>query len=277
MLIARVLMLVALVAGAPSYGQSDENLSTEEKAESVHQWASTIAGQIEVRITNQSQPCELKQGSLLNWSNPIAGEVFGDCFLWTAEKRPAAFMSVYAFFSPQSNRRVTFQSISEQPLTATYQDREIWTPVASGFEWLALANLPQPERSGIVRQRQMKLVAAKFSAEISEVTEPEAMRGLRLLSQPLYRYESAARMDGALFGFVDGTDPEVLLWIECFGEDESKMRVAAIRQNHRRLLVKHESNTVWEVPQIAPPFPNPNISDPRGVYFNSRWDDLMKE
>ncbi len=271
-----VLMVLALVVATRVYGQTDENLSAEEKAELIHDWASTIAGQIEIRVTGQPHPCKLKEGSLLHWSNPIAGEVFGDCYLWTSEMRPVAFMSVYAFFSPQSNRRVTLQSISEQPLTATHQGKIIWTPVASGLEWLTLVNLPRPERSGPVRQRQMKLVAATFSAEIAEAVKPEAMRGLRLLSQPLYRYEGDGKIDGALFGFVDGTDPEVLLLIECYGEGESRFRVAAIRQNHRRLVVKRESDTVWEAPQLAPPFPNPKISDPDGVYFNARWDDLVE-
>jgi hypothetical protein len=39
---------------------------------------------------------------------------------------------------------------------------------------------------------------------------------LRLLSQPLYRYESTLPevVDGALFTFVTGTDPELMLVIE---------------------------------------------------------------
>ncbi|MAG94065.1 MAG: hypothetical protein CMJ48_09980 [Planctomycetaceae bacterium] len=41
-------------------------------------------------------------------------------------------------------------------------------------------------------------------------------RQLRRLSQPIYRYESdnANLLDGAMFAFVQGTDPEVFLLLE---------------------------------------------------------------
>ena len=38
-------------------------------------------------------------------------------------------------------------------------------------------------------------------------------RPLRLLTQPIYKYETADS-GGALFAFVEGTDPEVFLMIE---------------------------------------------------------------
>jgi hypothetical protein len=37
---------------------------------------------------------------------------------------------------------------------------------------------------------------------------------LRMLAQPLYRYAAEAPVDGAIFAFAQGTDPEVYLILE---------------------------------------------------------------
>ena len=78
-------------------------------------------------------------------------------------------------------------------------------------------------------------------------------------------------LDVAVFAFVDGTDPELLLLVECVGGASPKMRVAPVRQNHRQLQLQHQSQLVWDVPALAPPFPNPRVSDPKGIYYNTTW------
>ena len=62
----------------------------------------------------------------------------------------------------------------------------------------------------------MRALAREFSADTRDAEEHRWE--LRLLSQPLYRYESTDPevLDGALFAFVTsaGTDPEAILVIE---------------------------------------------------------------
>jgi hypothetical protein len=54
----------------------------------------------------------------------------------------------------------------------------------------------------------------KFSAQITKDGSSEVE--LRVLPQPLYRYETLPPnvLDGAMFGFALGTDPEVLVLLE---------------------------------------------------------------
>jgi hypothetical protein len=80
-------------------------------------------------------------------------------------------------------------------------------------------------------------------------------RDMRLLAQPIYRYENTKGdlIDGGLFAFVLGTDPDVFLLIEarrppagapewCFG---------ATRMHRINLRLNHRGRAVWNVPQIS--------------------------
>jgi hypothetical protein len=40
-------------------------------------------------------------------------------------------------------------------------------------------------------------------------------------------------------------------------------------------VVNRGGEKIWELPQIAPPFPNPNVSDPNGIYFNFPWPEFL--
>ena len=81
---------------------------------------------------------------------------------------------------------------------------------------------------------------------------------LRLLPQPLYRYESTDPdvLDGAVFAFVTsaGTDPEVILVIEARkppGSDRPPAwHYAIARFSDLRLWVRHKGREVFTAPPI---------------------------
>jgi hypothetical protein len=73
---------------------------------------------------------------------------------------------------------------------------------------------------------------------------------LRLLPQPLYRYEKPEGdvVDGTLFAFVTsaGTDPEVVLALEARKAGESlAWHYRAIRFSDSNLYVQHSGKEVW--------------------------------
>lgn len=273
------LSLCLVIAGLAS-GQLREEPSpttAQEKAKSVHAWSAETAKSIKIERRDGKQPANLIGGSLLQWSNPIVGEVYGDCFLWASEGRPVAFLSVYAFFEPTNNRRLTFQSLSESPLTAKIDAHTVWTPDKAGAVWITLGESPTRSNSPAAQQRQLRIIASEYSARIAQANEQAEYRDLRLLTRPLYTYQckSAQIEQGAVFAFVDGTDPELLLMIELVNKDRHYLRFSPVRQHHRQLSLARDGERIWEAPKIAPPFPNPNISDPQGVYFNTRWDAIQ--
>ncbi|HEV3005878.1 MAG TPA: hypothetical protein VGX78_15535, partial [Pirellulales bacterium] len=74
---------------------------------------------------------------------------------------------------------------------------------------------------------------------------------LRLLPRPLYRYQTQRTdlIDGALFAFVQGTDPEVVLVLEAVGRDaESEWRYALTRRSVLPLEADIDGERIWSVP-----------------------------
>jgi hypothetical protein len=75
---------------------------------------------------------------------------------------------------------------------------------------------------------------------------------LRRLPRELYRYqpEKPPVIDGAVFAFVMGTDPEALLMIEAVqGPDHTDWQYAFVRETSASLQARHVDQVVWKVNQ----------------------------
>src|SRR5437016_554409 len=73
-----------------------------------------------------SQPPQLVAEPVLRWSNPSAGEVHGNVFLWTSGGRPAVVGSIFKWFSPHTHMSHEFHSLAEQPLRGKFEGKEVW-------------------------------------------------------------------------------------------------------------------------------------------------------
>lgn len=118
--------------------------------------------------------------------------------------------------------------LSSEPIRAdvsTPQRLWRWQPPPVGFRIAPMAPAPPVADDERTRLRQMRELARRFKAfefwtpTRAKVTERYA---LRLLSQPVYRYRdpSAGIIDGAIFLFAYGQNPEVALVIEA-GRDKA--------------------------------------------------------
>ena len=109
-----------------------------------------------------------------------------------------------------------------------------------------------PLRSG---SSQMRTLAHDFSASTKDHDDRDWE--LRLLTQPLYRYQSTDPdvLDGAVFGFVTsaGTDLEALLVIEArktAGNAEPAWHYAIARFTDLELWGRHKGKQVFHEPSI---------------------------
>jgi hypothetical protein len=97
----------------------------------------------------------------------------------------------------------------------------------------------------------MRKIAADFSAvvhfgwEASEITP----HNLRLLPQPAYRYSEAEKiLDGGLFIFAIGTDPDLNLLIEAYPDDKgARYRYALAPMTIYQLNVCYKDKEVWGI------------------------------
>jgi hypothetical protein len=198
-------------------------------------------------LSSDDGPEELKLRSepLLRWTNPIRRTTDGTVFLWTHHDRPAAVLCMYPNLGALDHE---FQSLAEAPLAAYYEssDSPDWTPREPGVTFRPVPEAPSPAASGAGRLSQMRGVARRFRALFGERADEHE---LRLLTQPLYRYpaKGSAENDGAVFAFVQGTDPEMLLIVEIRNgaDGEPRWHYAAARMTVVNLHLEYQEQPVW--------------------------------
>jgi hypothetical protein len=122
-------------------------------------------------------------------------------------------------------------------------------------------NAAGPAETAALRLRQMRSLATEFKAFFDL---PDNRSELRLLPQPLYRYENTGPdlVDGALFAFVQATDPEVLLLLEARMQgDRLQWHYGFARMSMVNLRAAHKEQEVWKVPWWD------RTEGPRGPYI----------
>jgi hypothetical protein len=171
--------------------------------------------------------------------------------LWTQAGRPLAAVSVYQWFSPHTHRSHEFISLSTKPLIAQLDGADVWTPTEAGITLKALDGAMLPASTPARRLTQMRSLVRELSAtKIDRNGDQQELRGL---TQPVYRYSpgDASVIDGALFVFVQGTDPEVWVMIEAHERDGGQhWQFAAARMNSVELMVQRKGVPLWHVDSL---------------------------
>lgn len=229
-------------------GQDDELAQLKEFREH----ARRAAGRYEMWSgTDRDQGLVLREPPILQWTNPVGGrQAQGEVFLWTDRGRAAVVVSIYKMLDPTRSyfyEDREFCSLASGPLVAISPEHAEWEPVEAGAVWELLPDAPAPRDSAALRLRQMRLLAGRFTAD--KTTRAGTERDLRLLPQPVYRYEGDHPdvLDGAVFAFVEGTDPEAFLLIEARpGEEGPTWYYALARMNSILLRGYDGEDLVWE-------------------------------
>jgi hypothetical protein len=220
--------LLALLLGAVSAPLVAQEPAPEltpvdkQQIEAALKLTTAEAGKYTLQLDGADTQAKLREESLLRWSNPSVGEIHGNVFLWTVNERPAAIGSLYKWFTPHTHMSHEFHSLSESPLAARYDDKEVWRTKKPGVSFVAVPEAPAPAATAAQRLLQMKRIARDFTATKTE--RDGSRQEMRLLPQPIYRYAAPAEevQDGGLFVLVQGTDPEVFLLLEARGKADAQ-------------------------------------------------------
>lgn len=218
----------------------------------------------------QGATAELLEKPVLRWSNPERGSVHGNVFLWTSQKRPVAIGSLFQWFAPFTHMSHEFHSLCESPMTVERNGRVVWESPA-GVTLMDVANAPAVAKTAVQRQIQMRRIVQLLQAKNRQRDQVEFAE-LRLLTSPIYRYEKTEGVpaSGALFTFVQGTDPEVVVWMEARPNEDGvmKWKIAFVAMNSVETKVLRASTEIW----MSEKMPWADISRHRKPYtsFNSR-------
>lgn len=206
----------------------------------------------------------LKAVPVLRWDNNARGSASGLTAVYVGGGRSEAVVCVY----PWEGRLVhEFSSLSRGRLVAAKDGVTFWHPEEPGVSFRAVPKADAPAESPAARLRQMKKLVRRFEATLVGWRRDDSDRQeLRLLPRALYRYDKPTGevIDGALFAFVMGTDPEVLLLIEAVQvKGEAQWQYAFARRTSGELQGRLDGQAVWSADRY-PPTRDPKRVD-RGV------------
>ena len=230
--------------------------SQQEVRQKRLEWLQSRADEFEIHAGDLDGP-RLKRGEkpILRWSNPTREFVNdGVTFLFFDGGRPRAVVNVWVRSREKSLTRGEFWreliSLSEQPLVCQRDGRTMWSPAKGGLVNQAINGAEPPADSPARRLAQMRELARRFRA--SSYKEDGAPNELRLMPQPLFRYQAAAQgiVDGALFAFAEGNDAEALLLIEATtsaGGAGREWRYTLARMTSYRTVVRLDDQEVFVV------------------------------
>ena len=195
---------------------------------------------------------DLHPEPVLRWTNPILGAVYGDVYLWTSQGRPEVVASFVTWYHPFKHRTHEFHSLSPGPIVGERSGTPVWTSPRPGVELIPIPGAPEPAATPASRLRQMRDLARLFTGRQTDRTGVD--RDMRLLSQPLYRYERTEGdlHDGALFAFALGTDPDAFLLIEDRTVDgETRWLYGLTRMTALAMQIRHHDHEVWSAPLLG--------------------------
>jgi hypothetical protein len=141
-----------------------------------------------------------------------------------------------------------FTIIPDRDVEIIRSGRPFWKPSEFVCKFTDLPNSPTPAAKPALRLTQMRAIAADFSVADYFGT-PEVKHNLRLLTQPVYRYaEEGKIVDGAVFIYAVGTDPECCVLVEAYRDDKgSRYRYAVAPMSIFKLEARYKDTPVWDI------------------------------
>jgi len=249
-----LLVVLAVLQGQSAIAQeSSPKPSDKGKRERLLEiYRTEAAGYTIYRDSKGKEKVELKREPVYVWTNSVRGNgQDGAVFVWTCRGRAEVLGTFFSYpATGPRNLNHELHSLAVSVLDVTRPGLNDWKPEAPGIELKPIEGAPVPARAEKQRLAQMRALTRDFTAS----TEDDMAKRweLRLLPQPLYRYESTDPdvLDGAVFAFVTsaGTDPEALVVIEARRPAEGQEPVwqyAITRFTDMHIWVKHKGKEVY--------------------------------
>jgi len=193
---------------------------------------------------------QLVERATYTWSRSgPKGGTYGAVYVWTDRGNAAAVACLWR--DPFTNNQLSvcheLHSLSPVAIESHGPEATTWKP-KTGMKRILLPDAPVPAGTAVGRMSQMRALCRDFAAW-SEGGAGDRTE-LRLLPQPLYRFQSTNPdvIDGGLFAFVCsvGTDPEVFLQLEAVETSDGPRWHAVLgRFSHMNLFVRFRDQELW--------------------------------
>ncbi len=241
----------ALLGQATAPVVADRRNTPEQRLESMR---AAMKGYQVAREGDRPAPIRLAESPAFRVGRQKGNLLDGAIFLWLDEVgRPEAAMEAFMLLeqdAPDGKWIHEFTSLSTTPLSARRDGRARWHPDEPGLKFQPMPGAPKPAATAAPRLRQVRAIADDFRAD--DNFGDSGWTPLRMLTTPIARYGKAGATpeDGALFAFVEGTDPEVFLFVEARkGADGLEWQYALAPMGCWAVKVQLKGRQVWELPR----------------------------
>jgi hypothetical protein len=259
---SRQVFLITIAAlfvfsAASAYPSDLPDVAKEKAEEEKHRKAAEeVIGGIDPEILVDDKWAKAKriEKPLLFYGDPTRDNDRGSLWAWGEKGRPAALLELYQNANDRTRWVYAVCNTSGRKLRADRNRAAWWRENESASELKDLPAAPEPAADGSQRQRQLKALAQKFTAH--QFWDPNNSRyELRRLERPLHTYRDEANglLDGALYIFANGTNPEIVLFLEAraTAADKTKFawQFATGRLAHAELHLEYDGKEVFDAPR----------------------------
>ncbi|HUQ69705.1 MAG TPA: hypothetical protein VM165_09290 [Planctomycetaceae bacterium] len=211
---------------------------------------------IEELTGDKPLPAARGKQPLLVYTDNTRQQADATLWVWTRQNRPVAVMAVELYPHRPSGPQWLFEvvSLSDHRISAVRAPELRWTSREPAMTWQPL-DMDPPATTPARRLIQMREAVRQFRVFESAVVEGQL--ALRPMTTPLLRYEHAdfGVLDGAMFAFANGTNPEVLVLIEARrskgGTHQWQYRLGQMTGG--AVTVEYRDNVVWQQGEADPP------------------------
>jgi hypothetical protein len=242
--IGALVFLIIAASPAKAADEPDRGLGRQERLTFMRKTLAEFTFGVE---RDPASPLTLPQEPVLQFTNPVRSEVGGATFFLLRQGRPMVAASVS--IRPQGRVFHEFTLLGDEPITARRQGAVEWSPRKNGRSFVAIESAEVPAASAALRLTQMRRLAQRFRLHVLRANPVEA----RLLTQPLARYVNpdAKSQDGAVFAFVEATDPEAFLMVEARADGahpKGRWQFSLASMTSQPIEVHLDDQRIWAVP-----------------------------
>jgi hypothetical protein len=230
---------------APDKATADENLKAAERA---------VEG-IEVEVYDAAKDAWAKvrriEKPLLRYGDSTRENDRGSVWGWGDRGRPVALAEVFQNVNDRARWVFALCNSSGGRVRATRNGAPWWRDNDSVSELKDIPGAPAVATDAAGRPRQVKQLGQKFTGH--EFWDPNNTRyDLRRLDRPLHTYkdEAAGLLEGGLFTLANGTNPEIVVFVEARVRDGKPTWQFTIgRLSHSELHVEYDGKEVFNSPR----------------------------
>lgn len=197
---------------------------------------------------------KLVEKPIIRYSDSTRETHESSLWIWSAGGRPSALLAV-EYYPKVPRWLYEIASLSTKRIAVHREPNLHWTATEPGLDLRALQSEDAPSDNAVRRLIQMKELQRRFTAH--ERGSLEGRIELRPLSSPVFRYSDASAniLGGAIFAFVNGTNPEAFLVLEAHTNMDGivSWHYGLVRMTGERVVVELDGTEVWKRDLAEPP------------------------